>query len=89
MRVVGWVRVGAAVAARPRLWGVGWTQARRLAPSGWWRRRPLLPVPDRDWMAFRMRTAYGDPRHVPPPADVVAWLDWCRQWDRLRYPQRQ
>jgi hypothetical protein len=29
-------------------------------------------------MRFRARTAYGDPDHRPEPADVVAWLEWCR-----------
>jgi hypothetical protein len=33
-------------------------------------------------MRFRLLTAYGDPDHVPEPADVLAWLHWCRQWDR-------
>ncbi len=89
MTFLKWARVGVAVAARPRLWPAAAAQAARLARPRWWRRWPFLPLPDRDWTAFRLRTAYGDPRHVPSPADVVAWLQWCRQWDRLRYPRRQ
>lgn len=85
----GWARSAAAVAARPGLWPTALTQVRRLAPTGWWSRWPFLPLPDREWLAFRLRTAYGDPRHAPEPADVVAWLEWCRQMDRLRYPRRR
>jgi hypothetical protein len=87
--VAGWVRVGLAVAARPALWGAAWGQARRLARPHWWRRWPFLPLPDPAWMRFRLQTAYGDARRVPPAADVVAWLHWSRQWDRLRYPRPQ
>jgi hypothetical protein len=87
-RVAGWLRVVAAVARHPDLWPTAAVQVRRLAPNQWWRRPPFLPVPDRAWMRFRLRTAYGDPDRVPQPADVVAWLGWCRSWDRLRYPQR-
>ena len=85
----GWARAATAVAARPRLWPTALTQVRRLAPPGWWRRWPFLPVPDREWLAFRVRTAYGDPDHAPEPSDIVAWLEWCRRMDRLRYPRRR
>ncbi len=88
-RAAQWLRVAAAVAACPRLWPAAAVQVRRLARPGWWHRWPPLPLPDRAWMQFRLRTAYGDPDHVPDPADVVAWLEWCRSWDgRLRYPRR-
>ncbi len=86
VRAPTFVRVGRAVLGRPDLWGTALVQARRLAPNGWWRRWPPLPVPDRAWIRFRLQTAYGDPDHDPSPEDVVAWLEWCRQWERLRYP---
>lgn len=66
----------AAVALRPRLWPAALRQARALVPGGWWRRRPFLPVPDREWLRFRMTTAYGD---VDAPVDVddlLVWLAW-------------
>ena len=85
----GWLwRVARVLATRPDLWVTAAVQGRRLVPNGWWRRRPFLPVPDRAWIRFRLQTAYGDPGHAPPPEDVVAWLQWCRSWDRLRYPSR-
>ena len=78
MRSVKWLVV-AAVAARPRLWPTALTQALRLARPGWWRRWPPVPVPDPDWLRFRARTQYGDGDHPLEPADVVAWLQWCRR----------
>lgn len=78
-----------AVAGRPSLWPTAVAQAWRLARPGWWRRWPPLPVPDPAWLRFRLQTAYGDPDHGPDPGDVVAWLRWCRQWGRLRYPRQR
>ena len=52
--------VGAAVARRPALWWVALRQWRRMVPDGWWRRRPFLPVPTAEYLAFRLTTQYGD-----------------------------
>ena len=71
--------VVAAVAVRPRLWGVAMRQAFRLAPTGWWRRWPPLPLPAPEYLRFRMQTAYGDPDAQPSPADLVAYLEWCKR----------
>jgi hypothetical protein len=69
----------AAVAARPGLWPTALREARRLAPAGWWRRPPFLPLPDRAYLRFRLETQYGSADHRPVPADVVSYLEWCRQ----------
>ncbi len=71
-----------AVLARPWLWPTALRQVVALAPTRWWRRWPPLPAPDRAWVRFRLQTYFGDPDHAPRPADVVAWLQWCR--DRRR-----
>jgi hypothetical protein len=55
-------------------------QARALAPDGWWRRRPFLPVPTAEYLALRAVTQYGDAGHAPDADDVVAYLEWARQW---------
>ncbi len=72
------MRVLMAVVVRPDLWGTATRQLFRLAPSGWWRRRPFLPLPDRDYLAFRMETMYGDAGAAPAGSDVVTYLEWCR-----------
>lgn len=72
----GTFAAGRAVARRPALWRAALRQARVLVPTGWWRRRPFLPLPDRDWMAFRLTTAYGDPAAPIVADDLVTWLEW-------------
>ena len=70
----------AALVARPGLWATALRQVRVLAAPGWWRRRPWLPLPDPDYLRFRLVTQYGDPEHAPEPADVIAYLHWCRSY---------
>ena len=75
----GWVAAAAvAVALRPALWGVAVRQALRMAVPGWWRRWPPVPRPDPDYLRFRFQTAFGE--GGPAPADVVAYLKWCRRF---------
>jgi hypothetical protein len=73
-----------AVARRPRLWPVAVRQMVRMAPRGWWRHWPPLPLPDPSYLRFRLQTAYGDPDRPPSTPDVVAYLEWCRRFGRLR-----
>ncbi len=80
---LAWWRVALAVAARPWLWSTAVAQIVRLAVPGWWRRAPFLPVPDREYLRFRMSTAYGDPGRLPVAEDVISYLHWCRAWPRL------
>lgn len=67
-----------AVLRRPDLWAVALRQMVRMAPRGWWRRPPFLPIADRGYMEFRAVTHYGDKNRPAEPRDVVAWLEWCR-----------
>lgn len=73
-------RVLLTVLRHPSIWATAVRQAVVLAPRGWWRRRPFLPVPDREYLRFRMVTAYGMPDRDPEPDDVVTYLRWCRGW---------
>jgi hypothetical protein len=76
-----WLRLSLALAARgignPRtaaaLLGVAWRFRRR----GWLTRFPFLPVPDREYVRWRMLTAYGDENAIPPVADVVRYARWA------------
>ena len=80
------VAVVGAVARRPRLWPVALRQWRRTTPSGWWRRRPFLPVPSRAYLDFRMVTQYGDAMHAMTPDDVLNYLAWCARHDQAGKP---
>ncbi|MHB1598166.1 MAG: hypothetical protein ACYCXY_04620 [Acidimicrobiales bacterium] len=40
-------------------------------------------MPDREWLGFRMETAYGDRHAVPPPGDVVEFLRWAGEARRI------
>ena len=67
-----------AVLRHPRLWSSALGALGRTAGPRWWRHRPFLPLPDPDWWAFRMVTAYGRPDAEPRAADVVSYLEWSR-----------
>ena len=66
----------AAVAARPRLWVEAIRAAAATSSRRWWRRRPYVPAPDADYLAWRVTTAYGRPDAAPEPEDVTAYLRW-------------
>lgn len=72
-----------AVLVRPSLWWVALRQVARLAPRGWWKRAPFLPVPPADYVEFRLVTQYGgghgEPRGDIRPVDVVDYLQWCKE----------
>jgi hypothetical protein len=74
-----WSGAAWAVARRPSLWGTAVGQVFRLARPGWWRRRPFLPVPEPEYLRFRLETQYGSDRD-PEPGDVVTYLHWCRSF---------
>jgi hypothetical protein len=65
-----------ALVVRPRLWWVAARQAVRIARPEWWRRAPFLPLPEPEYLRFRLETAYGE-AVAPRPADLVAYLEWC------------
>jgi hypothetical protein len=45
----------------------------------WWAAPPFVPLPDRDYLRWRMYTAYGDEAAVPPADDVVRFARWRRE----------
>lgn len=78
------VQAATALRGRPDLWPTAIRSYRSLVPNRWWRRRPFLPLPDADWLRFRLVTAYGgdgtaaDGRIAAD--DLVLWLEWRRAW---------
>lgn len=76
-----WVRAMGVLARHPSLWPTAVVQAGRMARPRWWRQAPFLPVPDPDYLRFRLETQYG-PVGEPRPQDLVDYLRWCRETGR-------
>lgn len=78
-----WPAVAAALVARallnPRLASDLIRLAWSFRARGWWRRAPFLPLPPREYLRWRMFTAYGDGDAVPPVDDVVRFARWRRE----------
>lgn len=80
MQTMSWTRLVQQLALRslrkpsliPALFTVAWRFRRR----GWYRRPPFLPLPARDYLRWRMYTAYGDADAVPPVRDVERYAFW-------------
>lgn len=49
----------------------------RFRHERWYARFPFLPLPPRDYLRWRMYTAYGDADAVPPVEDVVRYARWA------------
>ena len=45
----------------------------------WYAHPPFLPIPPKEYICWRMHTAYGDECAVPPPRDVVRFARWRRE----------
>ena len=56
----------------PHLIGAAWAFRAR----GWYRSPPFLPLPSRDYLRWRMETAYGDPEAVPIADELERFLRW-------------
>ena len=50
----------------------------RFRSRHWYRKAPFLPLPDRDYVRWRMYTAYGTPDAIPPAEDVERYARWAR-----------
>ena len=79
-------KILAAIARRPGLWGPALSAARSMAKKKWWLKPPFLPVPDSNWVEFRLVTAYGTtekPSDLAAKnqrvADVIIWIEWRRR----------
>jgi hypothetical protein len=49
----------------------------RFRDRGWTKRFPFLPLPSREYVRWRMHTAYGAYDTVPPADDVVRYARWA------------
>ena len=49
----------------------------RFRERRWYARFPWVPLPAREYVRWRMHTAYGSYDAVPPAADVVRYARWA------------
>ena len=78
---MGWTRLSLALVVRAvanpatgvALLRVAW----RFRDRRWFVRFPFVPLPSREYVRWRMLTAYGSYDAVPPPADVVRYARWA------------
>ncbi|GBD32034.1 MAG: hypothetical protein KatS3mg081_2250 [Gemmatimonadales bacterium] len=82
-----WTRLTVQLAARcvlnPRLALDLCSMLWAFRARDWYRRIPLLPLPPREYLRWRMYTAYGDEAAVPPVDDVIRFARWRREVMRL------
>ena len=75
-----WPRLALALTARaaanPALAADLLRVAWRFRNRRWYRRFPFLPLPPREYVRWRMHTAYGDHDAVPTAAELERYARW-------------
>lgn len=69
---------------RPRLLGSLLRAAWRFRARGWWRRPPFLPLPPREYLDWRMHTAYGEGDRDPSTDELSRFVRWANRLYRTR-----
>lgn len=69
---------------RPRLLAGMARAAWRFRARGWWRRAPFLPLPPREYLDWRLHTAYGDDGAAPSVEELQRYLGWANRMHRTR-----
>ena len=72
-------RLTARAAISPRLAIDLWRTAWAFRARDWHRSAPFLPLPPKEYVRWRMDTAYGDERAVPSVEDVIRFARWRRE----------
>ena len=82
-RLMKWLSLSLALALRavvnPPLARDLMTVAWRFRRRDWLTRAPFLPVPSREYVAWRMYTAFGNHHAVPSVDDVIRYARWARR----------
>lgn len=76
--------IAARALLRPRLLASMARAAWRFRARGWWRQPPFLPVPPREYLEWRMHTAYGDEGREPTVRELGRYLRWANRLYRGR-----
>lgn len=72
-------------ARRPRLLVSMARAAWRFRARSWWRRPPFLPVPPREYVEWRIHTAYGDEGREPTVTELQRYIEWANRMHRSRH----
>lgn len=81
------LRFLARALVRPRLLGTLFRAAWRFRARGWYRRSPFLPVPPREYLEWRLHTAYGEGR-TPTVQELERYLRWADAMRKGRLGQQ-
>ena len=78
---MSWLPVATALALRsirhPSLAGDLLRVAWRFRSRHWYRRFPFLPLPEREYVRWRMYTAYGDEDAIPTAKELERYARWA------------
>ncbi len=84
VRLVVWSIVsGIAILVHPSIYGIALIQMKSFARTKWYLHFPFLPIPYVPYLRFRMETLYGNDSALPPTADLIEYLKWCRMQRRI------
>jgi hypothetical protein len=73
------MRFAALLLRRPLLLGPLLHAAWRFRARGWWRHPPFLPFPPRQYLEWRLETAFGAGDALPSPNQAERYLRWTRR----------
>ncbi len=76
------LRMAIQAVVRPRMAARLFAAAWRFRARDWYRTPPYLPLPSREYLAWRIHTAYGDAGRLPHAEEVdryLAWVAWMRR----------
>ena len=62
----------------PAILGAAWA----FRANQWYRRPPFLPIPPKDYMKWRLETAYGDANAMPATHELERYVRWGRDMRR-------
>lgn len=78
------LRVLGQAIGRPPVFGAMLRAAWRFRARNWWRRPPFLPLPPREYLEWRMHTAYGESGRAPTVGELGRYLRWANRMYRTR-----
>lgn len=81
------IRLAMRALLRPRMLPVLARTAWRFRARGWYRRSPFLPLPPREYLDWRLHTAYGEERRAAVE-EVEGYLLWADRMARGRVGRR-